>query len=98
MEMEFGYYYEFWDFNGPFEDDVYAGYGRFGYDVIDNLQLFGSLEYASFKNIDDATPVIGLGAEYGITEQFAVDFEADLYNNEDVIDETYVQIGAKYRF
>lgn len=97
-ELEFGYYYEFWDFNGPFEDDAYAGYGRFAYDVIDNLKLFGSLEYASFKNFDDSVAIFGLGAEYGITEQFAVDFEADLYNNEDLIDETYVQLGAKYRF
>jgi len=98
MELEVGYYYEFWDFDGAFEDDAYAGYGRFSYDVIDELQLFGSLEYASFKNFDDGVVIFGLGAEYGINEQFAVDFQTKFYNNEDLIDETYLQLGAKYRF
>lgn len=101
MEMEFGALYQFWDFEGPLEDDAYGAYGRFDYSVMDGLGFYGQLKFLSFKNLEDSDTVVGLGGDYAITDQFGVNLGIDMYTNDDLWgDETpmFIRLGASYRF
>lgn len=101
MEMEFGGLYEFWDFEGPLEDDVYGAYGRFNYSIMKGIGLYGQLKFLSFDNLDDSETVIGLGGDYAITDQFGVKLGIDMYTNDDLWgDDTpmFIRLGASYSF
>lgn len=100
MEMEFGGLYQFWDFEGPLEDDAYGAYGRFNYSVMDDLIFYGQLKFLSFQNLDDSDTVIGLGGDYAITDQFGVNLGIDMYTNDDLWGDSpmFIRLGASYRF
>lgn len=102
MEMEFGALYEFWDFDGAFEDDVYGAYGRLNYSVMNDLDMFGQLRFLSFKNLEDEDMVMGLGAGYAITDQFSANFGIDIFTNDDMYGPDgapmFIRLGGSYRF
>lgn len=97
LDIELGGYYEFWDFDGPFEDDVYGIYGRANYGLMEELNLYGQLRYSMFDNLDDDEMSLGFGANYAITDQFSADFGADIYTG-DAIDQTFIRLGASFHF
>jgi hypothetical protein len=97
LDMEFGGFYQFWDFDGPFEDDVYGIYGRGNFSVMDELSLYGELRFSMFDNLDDEEVSVGLGANYAITDQFSADFGAEVYTG-DAIDQTFIRLGARFHF
>jgi len=97
LEVELGGGYQFWDFEGPFEDDVYGLHGIASYRVMDELSLRGKLEFLSFDNMDDDTMVIGLGAGYDITPQINVGMDVEIYEA-DFIDQTFIRLGGSFRF
>lgn len=102
MEMEFGGLYEFWDFDGPFEDDVYGAYGRVNYPVMEDLNVFGQLRFLSYKNLEDEDMVLGLGTDYDITDQFSANFGIDIFTNDDMYGADgapmFIRLGASFRF
>jgi len=97
LEMEFGASYQFWDFEGPAEDDVYGAHGIISYSVMDELSLRGKLEYIAFDILDQDTLVIGLGASYDITPEFSVGLDLEIFED-DAFDQTFLQLGASYNF
>lgn len=97
VEIELGGHYQFWDYQGDFEDDVYGLHGKVGYPVMDELSIHGKLEFLMYDNFDDETLVIGFGADYLVTDDIGVDFNVEHYT-EDFIDETFIRLGGYYRF
>lgn len=97
VEIELGGNYQFWDFEGDFEDDVYGLHGIVGYPVMEELTLHGKLEFLTYDNFDDDTLVIGFGADYRFTDQIGMDFSAEHYT-EDFVDDTFIRLGGYYAF
>lgn len=97
VEVELGGGYQFWDFEGDFEDDVYGVHGIAKYPAMDQLSIHGKLELLRFENFSDETLVIGVGGRYDITREFGVNLDAEVYT-EDFIDETFLRLGGYYRF
>jgi len=97
LELEFGAGYQFWDFEGEMEDDVYGLHGIASYRVIDELSIRGKLEFLDFDNLDNDTMVIGLGAGYDITPEFNVGLDVEIYEA-DFLDQTFIRLGASYSF
>lgn len=97
VELELGGGYQFWDFEGDFEDDVYGVHGIAEYPVMDQLSVQGKLEFLMFDNFSDETAVLGLSGHFDITEDIGVNLNAEIYT-EDFIDETFLRLGGYYRF
>ncbi len=97
LEVELGAGYQFWDFEGELEDDVYGIHGIASYYVMDELAIRGKLEFLTFDNLDDDTLVFGVGAGYDITPEFNVALDVEIYES-DFIDQTFIRLGASYRF
>ncbi|MCP1728287.1 hypothetical protein J2T60_002287 [Natronospira proteinivora] len=97
LEIELGAGYQFWDFEGPFEDDVYGLHGIASYQVMDEFSVQGKLEFLSFDNMDDETLVIGLGAAYDITPEISVGMDVEIYEA-DFLDQTFIRLGGSFRF
>lgn len=97
-ELEVGGGYQFWDFDGDLEDDVYGVHGKVSYPVMDELSIRGKLEYLNFAtNLDEDTLVIGLGAGYDITPEINVGLDIEIYED-DFMDQTFIRLGGSYRF
>lgn len=101
MEMELGGLYEFWDFEGALEDDVYGAYGRFNYSPMEALNLYGQLKFVSFDNLGESDTVIGLGGDYAVTDQIGVSLGVDMHTSDALWgDDTpmFLRLGASFRF
>jgi hypothetical protein len=97
LELELGGSYQFWDFDGPPEDDVYGVHAIGSYEVMEELDVSGKLEFVTFDILGQDSPVIGFGAGYDITPQFSAGLDVEIFLD-DFIDQTFLQLGASYRF
>lgn len=97
LELELGGSYQFWDFDGPPEDDVYGVHAIGSYAVLDELDVRGKLEFVTFDIMEQDSPVIGFGAGYDITPQITAGLDVEIFLD-DAVDQTFLQLGASYRF
>lgn len=97
LELELGGSYQFWDFDGPPEDDVYGVHAIGSYAVMEKLDVRGKLEFVTFDILDQDSAVFGFGAGYDITPQISAGLDVEIFLDESV-DQTFLQLGASYRF
>ncbi|WP_374729193.1 MULTISPECIES: hypothetical protein [Natronospira] len=97
LEIDLGYSYRYWDFEGDFDEDIYSLHAKVQYSVLPELHLRGSLEFAIFDHLDDETAIIGVGAAYDITPEFSLGLDVEVYEA-DFVDQTFIRFGASYHF